>query len=291
MPCKQEKLTKVYFTCATIFELDVAQPVMNNQDARTAVRALLAAPGVLPKVEEIFLWTPGYGGDFTGFFDMSLLLDMAHNRPRLSNLKLARVPLQPTVSVDEMESFGNSLPSLRDLRLVLWESFSDTALEALLRGCGRDLTSLDIENVMNDHRLAIVTRHCLSLRELSLCFSEVSSEGLGTYLRSRGALLERLNIDLNARTMGHEVVDMLALHAPQLKDLQVENCPWFNDDCLNRLVQAQVNRARVQGDGTIRLSKVFAAATGVTEEGARRILRTNGIGAMKVVGGSWVVQN
>jgi hypothetical protein len=104
-------------------------------------------------------------------------------------------------------------------------------------------------------------------------------------------MLERLNIDGNAGSMGPEVVDMLALHAPRLEILRVLQCRWFNDDCLDRLIQAQVNRAREQGDVAIPLSKVFVAATGVTEEGARRILGTGGVGDMKVVGGSWVVQN
>lgn len=89
-------------------------------------------------------------------------------------------------------------------------------------------------------------------------------------------------LDLSGCRMGPECIDLLVEHAPQLKTLSVRACGWFTDECLDRLVQGQIDYCMRGGRKEISLGKVLASRTKVTAAGIDRVKPKPHVGRLSV---------
>lgn len=265
-----------------------------NQDGTIvleAIYSLFETPGALPNLANLRLHIANDGG----IIDANFLYTIARNLPSLSVLHLLgafrEFVLGRRVTPAEFRTFATMLRRpLRGLALSCSE-MTDAHLCSFLRYHGSSLVSLhldinfpvidDSDAFLNDSTLAVIGEHCSQLQ--GMCFRASNmTDGLESCIRiMRG--VRTLDLSL-CDHLGLESIDILTHHCLQLRQLLVVKCDWFTDDCLERLVQSQIDfwTRRVPGLQQIPLVHVQAAGSRVTQVGILRVLLKPLVGGLRV---------
>lgn len=182
---------------------------------------------------------------------------------------------------------------LEELRLT--SCFMSCAhLEAFLRVQGPNLYCLAVDYNLNGlggdndqgdepDSLAlsgIIAEHCNRLEILSIRDTKTTSSDLKALLQANSGIND-LWLS-HCSMLGTDIIDILVQHAPQLGNLDVQFCNWFTDDCLEGLVQGQIDYCVRNGRQEIPLERAFVLGTGVTEEGLAGIVSKPHVGQLCV---------
>lgn len=262
VPWKRAKLLEIH--------CDTHHPYRIDLDA---FLGLLETPESLPNLEKLSIAIC-----CQYYMDSNTLLGFARALPRLLDLDVSGL----WRSVDQFDNFGRLLRHpLRSLKLGRVQWMTESHLSSFLRHQGGSLVQLKLNGGghLSDSALKVIARHCSRLEKLGLRSSKITVDGLSTFLQVRGGLVE---LDLShCKEIGPEVVEVLNKHSPQLESLDVSGCIWFTNECLEHLVDGQIDRWACQRE-QIPLKYVSVRSSSVSRTGVAHVLVKPNVGELVV---------
>lgn len=136
--------------------------------------------------------------------------------------------------------------------------------------------------------LGIIATHCSQLQKLVVKKTltprnfAFSISGFSSLLQANVGLRE-LNVLSRCQLLRakEEVIDVLNQHLPQLERINVAGCTWFTDECLERLVQGQIDYWSGRREG-IPFLHIDAWFTPLSRAGVDLVLAKPNVGNLEV---------
>lgn len=213
--------------------------------------------------------------------DDDILRVIANSCQQLERLELYN--LFNTTS-DGLEAILESVSSLRELDLKHYSQHPRLFEEVLLEHGGQlqtlhaPVARINIfTGVWVNIDIVRLSEGGMSLEKLSISPLTFSIDNIQTLFQNMGTLTslrlydQHNNYDDFQSQLGPELVDIFVDYAPQLKELDLGHCDWFQDEHLERMVQSQM--AHWGGPEAVPLRRVTVkpGVSQLSQEGVERI--------------------